>query len=47
MLIYYAYLYSAGWMYIVNKHGGKLPLLIKAIPEGTVVPTRNGKSHNY
>ncbi|XP_033647974.1 nicotinamide phosphoribosyltransferase-like [Asterias rubens] len=30
-----------GWNYIVEKHGGKLPLLIKAIPEGTVVPTKN------
>jgi len=30
-------------MYILNKHGGKLPLLIKAIPEGTVVPYKNGE----
>jgi nicotinamide phosphoribosyltransferase len=30
-----------GWMHIVNSHGGKLPVSIKAIPEGTVVPTRN------
>lgn len=33
---------AVGWMHILNTHGGKLPLLIKAVPEGTVVPTRNG-----
>lgn len=27
-----------GWEYILNVHGGKLPLMIKAVPEGTVVP---------
>ncbi|NIG52555.1 nicotinate phosphoribosyltransferase [Chitinophaga sp. Cy-1792] len=27
--------------YIVEKHGGKLPVRIKAVPEGTVVPVRN------
>jgi nicotinamide phosphoribosyltransferase len=31
----------AGWEYIVAKHGGKLPVRIKAVPEGTVVPTLN------
>lgn len=30
-----------GWMRIVNELGGKLPLRIRAVPEGTVVPTRN------
>jgi nicotinamide phosphoribosyltransferase len=30
-----------GWMYIVEKHGGKLPLKIRAVPEGMVVPTGN------
>ena len=30
-----------GWEYIVNVHGGKLPLLIKAVPEGTIVGTKN------
>lgn len=30
-----------GWDYIVNQLGGKLPLLIKAVPEGTVVPYKN------
>ncbi|MGN6420910.1 MAG: nicotinate phosphoribosyltransferase [Pseudobacter sp.] len=27
--------------YILNKHGGKLPIRIKAVPEGTVVPVNN------
>lgn len=31
----------AGWEYIIDKHGGKLPVRIKAVPEGTVVPTKN------
>lgn len=31
----------AGWERIVNEHGGRLPLLIKAVPEGTVVPVSN------
>lgn len=30
-----------GWMHIVEKHGGKLPLRIKAVPEGSVIPTGN------
>lgn len=30
-----------GWEYILNERGGKLPLRIKAVPEGTVVPTGN------
>lgn len=30
-----------GWMHIVNDHGGKLPLHIRAVQEGTVVPTHN------
>ncbi len=29
------------WDHIVNKHGGKLPVRIKAVPEGTVVKTHN------
>jgi nicotinamide phosphoribosyltransferase len=28
-----------GWRHIVDKHAGKLPLRIRAVPEGTVVPT--------
>jgi nicotinamide phosphoribosyltransferase len=26
-----------GWMHILEKHGGKLPLIIKSIPEGTKI----------
>ncbi len=26
-----------GWEYILNAHGGKLPLVIRAVPEGTLV----------
>ncbi len=31
----------AGWEHILNKHGGRLPLHIKAVPEGSVIPTHN------
>ena len=30
-----------GWEYILNTHGGKLPLRIKAVPEGTPVTVNN------
>ncbi|RLI52517.1 MAG: nicotinate phosphoribosyltransferase [Candidatus Thorarchaeota archaeon] len=30
-----------GWLHIVNNCSGLLPIRIKAIPEGTLVPTRN------
>lgn len=30
-----------GWMHVVEKHDGKLPVRIRAIPEGTVVPVSN------
>jgi nicotinamide phosphoribosyltransferase len=30
-----------GWEYILNKYGGKLPISIKSVPEGTVVPYKN------
>lgn len=30
-----------GWEYIVTEHGGKLPVSIKAVLEGTVVPVSN------
>lgn len=30
-----------GWKYIVDKHRGFLPLSISAVPEGTVLPTKN------
>jgi nicotinamide phosphoribosyltransferase len=31
----------AGWQYILDKHAGFLPVVIRAVPEGTVVPVRN------
>lgn len=30
---------EAGWRRIVDVHGGRLPVRIRAVPEGTVVPT--------
>jgi len=30
-----------GWEHILNEHGGKLPVRIKAVAEGTVVPVNN------
>lgn len=30
-----------GWEYIVREHGGRLPVEIRALPEGTVIETRN------
>jgi nicotinamide phosphoribosyltransferase len=30
-----------GWEYILNNCGGLLPIIIKAVPEGTSVPTHN------
>ena len=30
-----------GWEYILSAHGGYLPVVIKSIPEGTVVPVKN------
>lgn len=32
---------TEGWMTIVNKHDGRLPVRIRAIPEGLIVPPRN------
>ncbi|KAG8466739.1 hypothetical protein KFE25_008118 [Diacronema lutheri] len=31
----------AGWEHIVKKHGGRLPIVIKALPEGMTVPVKN------
>ena len=31
---------EAGWKHIIDEHGGRLPVEIKAVPEGTVVPVR-------
>ena len=33
--------YRAGWEYIVETHGGKLPVIIKSVDEGSVIPTKN------
>lgn len=33
--------YREGWEYILNEHNGYLPVIIKAVPEGTVVPIKN------
>lgn len=33
--------YKEGWEYILNEHNGYLPLEIKAVPEGLVIPERN------
>ncbi|PNY81816.1 nicotinate phosphoribosyltransferase [Deinococcus koreensis] len=30
-----------GWMRVVNVHGGRLPLEVRAVPEGTLVPIHN------
>lgn len=29
---------EAGWLRLLEKHGGRLPICIKAVPEGTIVP---------
>lgn len=31
----------AGWQYILDKHMGYLPVVIRAVPEGTVIPVKN------
>jgi len=31
----------AGWQYILDKHDGYLPVVIRSVPEGTVVPVSN------
>lgn len=33
--------HKEGWEYILKAHGGKLPVEIRAVPEGTVMPTGN------
>ena len=30
-----------GWLRLIEKHNGRLPLRIRAVPEGTVVPVKN------
>ena len=31
----------AGWQYILDQHNGYLPVVIRAVPEGVVVPVKN------
>jgi nicotinamide phosphoribosyltransferase len=31
----------AGWEHIIREHGGRLPVHIKAVPEGSVIPNHN------
>jgi nicotinamide phosphoribosyltransferase len=33
--------YREGWEYILRNHGGRLPVIIRAVPEGSVVPVKN------
>jgi nicotinamide phosphoribosyltransferase len=33
--------HEEGWMYIHATHSGRLPVSIKAVPEGTILPTKN------
>lgn len=32
---------ESGWRYILEKHDGRLPIKIRAIKEGTVIPVKN------
>lgn len=32
--------HEAGWRYIVDRHDGKLPIKVEAVPEGSVIPTK-------
>lgn len=32
---------EAGWRYILREHGGRLPLEIRAVPEGKMIPNSN------
>jgi hypothetical protein len=31
----------AGWQHIIDKHGGRLPVTIRAVPEGSLVTAKN------
>ena len=35
----------SGWIHILEKHGGRLPIRIKAVPEGLVIPYKNGERY--
>ncbi len=41
LMPYIGHFNRAGWEYILKEHGGRLPVRIKAVAEGTDVPTRN------
>ena len=36
-----SFFHRAGWQHIVDAHQGRLPIRIKAVPEGSVLPTGN------
>jgi len=36
-----SFFHRAGWQHIVEAHQGRLPVRIKAVPEGSVIPTSN------
>ncbi len=36
-----AQFHRAGWEHLLTVHGGRLPVEIRAVPEGTPVPVRN------
>lgn len=36
-----AHFNRAGWEHILHKHGGRLPVVIRALPEGMTVPVKN------
>jgi nicotinamide phosphoribosyltransferase len=33
--------YRKGWEHILKEHGGRLPVIIKSVAEGTLIPTKN------
>lgn len=33
--------YREGWLHILNRYGGRMPVRVRAIPEGLVVPVHN------
>jgi nicotinamide phosphoribosyltransferase len=37
----YDHFNEKGWNHILEKHKGFLPIKIKAVPEGSVIPTHN------
>lgn len=37
----YDYFNKAGWQYILDNHEGRLPVVIKAVPEGSKIPKSN------